>query len=82
MSSLKIPKDIKVLSFCCTPKIQYEIMQEMNNGQSTVQTYIERLVKMGLLFVVEEKEYRPGKKSKKYLITDKGRAVLRAMEKE
>lgn len=80
MSSLKLPKDLDILRFCQIPRIRYEIMKEFSNGQATTEAYMTRLERMGLLFVVEQDEYRPGKKRKRYLITAKGRAVLRGYE--
>lgn len=78
--SLRLPKDLKILRFCLTPRKPYQIMKEFSNGQSTTKAYLDRLERMGFLVVVEKKPYRPGKITKKYLITSKGEAVLRGHE--
>lgn len=80
MPSLQIPKDLDVLRFCQVPRTRYDVMKEFSNHYPTTIAYMGRLENMGLLFVLEEKDWRPGKKLKKYLITAKGRAVLRGYE--
>lgn len=80
MSSLQLPKDLEVLRLCQQPRNRYELAKIFGNGYQTTVDYIERLERLGLLFVSEESEYRPGKKKKMYLITTKGRSVLRGHE--
>lgn len=80
MPSLQLPKDLDVLRLCQQPRTRYELSKHFGNGYQTTIDYMERLEQLDLVFVVEETVYRPGKMKKKYLITAKGRAVLRGHE--
>ena len=80
MSSLKLPKDLQILRLCTQQHTRYQVMQHFHNHQSTTEAYMNRLLKMELLFIVKEEPYRTGKTIKWFLITAKGRAVLRGHE--
>lgn len=75
--SLQIPKDIKYLEYCETPHNKYEIGKHFSDPYATVYAHMRKLVKMQLLFVVKEENGRGPGKVKYYLITDKGRAIVR-----
>jgi len=80
MSSIKYPKDMEILKFLQQPRNRYEIAKRFKNHYASALAYIERLEDLGLIFVLREEPWRPGKVMKYYLITSKGRSLLRGYE--
>jgi len=78
MDSIKVPDDIKILKFLSQrPSNRYKIKEELKMTYPSVLKKVDRLEKMGLIFVVNEKEGRgPSGKVPYYLITSDGRSVL------
>jgi len=80
--SLQIPQDLDVLRYLDKPKTRYQVAIHLGNHTVVASAYMNRLEKLGLVFVVETRPWHRGE-VKKYLITAKGRAVLRGfMEAE
>lgn len=79
MSSLQLPEDIKILKFLQQPRIRYEIKNHLKNYYASTLNRLNRLEKLGYIFVVRTEPWR-GKLMKYYLITSKGRAILRGYE--
>ena len=76
-------KDVDVLKLLQKPSTRYKISKHFGNHYPTTCYYIERLEEEGFIFVVESEPWRAGKKGsvkKLYLITARGRAVLRGFE--
>jgi len=80
MSLVKFPKDIEVLKFLQQPRKRYEIAKKFGNHYASALAYINRLEELGLIFIVREEPWRAGKVIKYYLITAKGRSLLRGYE--
>lgn len=75
--SLQIPKDIEYLKYCETPHNRYQIGKHLSDPYATVCAHVKKLEEMGLLFVAKSDDGRGPGKVKYYLITDKGRAIVR-----
>lgn len=76
-------KDIQVLHFLQQPRSRYEIAANFGNHYATTRLYIERLDREGFIFVVSSEPWTAGKREglkKNYLITAKGRSILRGFE--
>lgn len=80
MSSLQLPKDIEILKFLQEPRIRNKIKDHLKNHYASTLIRLNRLEKLGYVFVSRTEPWRKGKVMKYYLITPKGRAMLRGYE--
>jgi len=81
MSSIQLPKDLEILRFLqLEQRTRYEVKKKIGNHYQSTINRLDRLEKIGLVFVSETKPWRKVKVQKFYLITAKGRAILRGHE--
>ena len=81
MDSLNFPEDIEILKVLLRPKNKYEVHKQVSPwSYPTIIRKINKLEKEGLIFCTREEQRHGLWKSKYYLITAKGRAVLRGFE--
>lgn len=80
--SLDLDKDVKILMFCRDQaRNRYQIAKHSGNHYAAIFKRIEKLVKLGVLTVTKEKEWRSGPRTVKYfLITEAGMAILRGVK--
>lgn len=75
-----MPKDMHVLRFLLNePKTRYEIAAHFGNHYNTTRTYVDRLLELEFIFVASTRPWHTGE-VKYYLITPKGRSMLRGYE--
>ena len=81
MDSLKVPEDVNILRLLQQPKNRYEINKDIRESTYPgITKKVNRLMEMGLVFKVREKDGPGPGKVKYFLITSKGRSVLRGFE--
>lgn len=77
--SIQIPHDVEVLRFLDKSKTRYQIALHFGDHFQVTRDYMDKLQRLGLVFVVKTEPWHRGE-VRHYLITAKGRAILRGFE--
>lgn len=80
MSSIQLPDDIKILNFLQQPHTRYQVMKHLGNHYQSTIIRLDRLEKLGYVFVSDSRPWQRDKVLKFYLITASGRAMVRGYE--
>ena len=80
MSSIQLPEDIKVLKYLETePHTRYDVATLLKAHYADAAARLDRLRHLDYIFIQRDEDWH-GRKRKYYLITVKGRAILRGFE--
>ena len=80
MSSIQLPSDLKILKLLEQPHTRYDVMKCLGNHYASTLRRIDRLEKLGYIFVYKTSPWGGTKQLKLYLITTSGRAMARGFE--
>lgn len=75
-------KDVEILKLLQKPRTRYHVSKHFGNHYASTCSYVDRLEEEGFIFVVESEPWKSGFSGikKLYLLTARGRAVLRGFE--